>query len=1123
MSDQTTGTTSTTSPGPRTFDDIPYGAGAQPATASNTPFLTRVGYSIANYLDRTGRQAANNSNIFNPSRRGGLTRSPSNNGITTIPDLADINITHSLRRLEDSTTFFSVVPSFGDEESIISRREVQAAIEYRNTFKSGAPIADYVDFFKSIERKYFSNQFSLTLEGDPTIAPSLNDLSGLSNDSIFFWIKKYFAFPELTKFLSAPNAFYRSTWSRSTFNAIHLKFILERYQANTKSFFKSFSDSIGLMSNCKYHQLDSTQPIFDVSQDNYGVPIPFSANMENKVGPTARNLMYNLSRFNTTLMRHNLLQIAYYNSAYIKNMKVSSRVAHGCNLVNDIAFFVDFAKKTQTRVETVRTKFNAFNNKLFTFIQYISNIGNRSAMNLRDIYAPIDGYDKDFTVTPGSTTIAAQNVNEQTGQTIDAQLNELQQFALADQAISRRLYEDTARLRYLGDTRIIFDGSGSYDRVYGSGPAGITEPEGVFIETGNESPIEPDLPTNEPTVIEIENEDGTTSYQRSDTGKALTEAQARDWVIARDAAQARGKNEFDASIEADRVIFGQIGQPNQGLGVTQPNINRIGVRTDITDIQQGDNWNYARSTQFGYVNSPTSPGQLIRDTSDNQYGAVLRSTYGPQVAGASFSVAARAALGIPTQRDARNWNVEVTNGTTTIVVPIIDEGPAPFVEQRSGHTLDLTGAAHQMLGNNRYENINIAYRLVPKDPNTPIPTLEVSRPQEIAVNQNAGTAEIVSSQAFNQEIVSPEFTLAGNSVAGITATPAQQAAAINYASAASSRPYSNRQRMIPFAFQIRVEDIDGEEKLLTVDYLLKKVVQDNFNFYKRIDTLRVKKLRSDILEAFPIGPGSGGQTLDVYRERISQLAEYEWRNLFSSGNVNRVLAAAGIDPASSEYGQLYSVVDSVLKQNALTSQTLGQGFNALVGLGVDRIPTNILGSLTNGASIFDTVIGEINSIGGTPLPTIGGIVNSLNPFNYIDINISGIIPIVSLGSLDDIMGIAADLAASGPPTSIGDALDLAEQIKNIICEFEIPFISWPVLETLFKLKFNPKDIQKAIQKELTELGDRLAELFNPEKILQAIEQQIVSIFTTLYKRLFVCDTKSTTDASGQEDQGNIVR
>ena len=1108
----------------------------RPVSLSNTDYVTQ-------FLARSYQRAQQSlQQPANPLRTTGLTRSPNNNGITTIPDLADINITSSIRRLDDSTTYFTVVPSYGDPQSVISKSEVQAALDYRNSFKSGSPITEYVNFFKGIESKYFSGSVSLA---DLSTSFSTGDFSGFSNDSILFWIKKYYALPELTKFISAPNSFYRSTWSRSTFNAIHLKFILERYKSSTKSFFKSFSDSVGMVANCKYHQLDSTQPIFDISQDNYGVPIPFSANMENKVGPTARNLMHDLSRYTTTYMRRNLTQIAYYNASYIKNMKVSSRVAHGCNLINDIAFFVDFAKKTQTRVDRIKNKFNGFNNKLYSFIQYISNIGNRSGMNLRDIYAPIDGYDRDFTVTPGSTTIAAQNVNADTNARIDAQLNELEQFALADQSISRRLYEDTARLRYLGSTQVVWgggytptNGTDYYDVNYDSGTQGVTEPEGPYLP-----PVEPPLPewdtpqgdNTGTSVLEETNPDGTSRYIRLDTGEELTDEQATQWIIARDNAIAAGSNEIDAGGIADGVLFGEVGVPDQSRGVTQPNQNLTTTRgtpynrnfgatafglpeidkvtaSDLREAQSGNpayrgfdptRGSSGREYVPAYsVASRTLPAGTIIKVTDKVTNQIVGGPYNPsgiyRVDGTGGpQTAANLDFFSGNNREMFNYYAGFGTNSNRLQIEIVSGNVNSFEEGEVLNQLNASATPYN-------------------------PDISVARPQEIPVNQGEGIANIIPPESFNQEITAPEFTLAGNSVTGITASPAEQAAAVNYASQASSRPYSNRQRMVPFAFQIRVEDIDGKPTFLTVDYLLKKVVQDNFNLYKRIDTLRAL-LRQRTTTDPSVSPEERGQQLSTY-DALLAAAGFDLKKVISTGNINQALALIGVNPATTEYGQLFSLFSSVVNQNAITSQTLSQGFGAFLGLGAERLPTNVLGAITNNASLYDSLASQINSLGATNLlPSFGDAINLINPFNYIDINISGIVPQVSLGSLDDVMKLTAGLATAGPPTTIGEALDIAEQIKNIICEFELPGIpNWPIMKELIRLKFNPKDIQRAIQKELIEIGDRLKDLFSWERIYKTIEQSVVGYFTSIYKRLLVCDEKASTDASGQEDAGQIV-
>jgi hypothetical protein len=110
-------------------------------------------------------------------------------------------------------------------------------------------------------------------------------------------------------------------------------------------------------------------------------------------------------------------------------------------------------------------------------------------------------------------------------------------------------------------------------------------------------------------------------------------------------------------------------------------------------IQPGQ-WTPALATGFGYV---LKNGRLVVDTQDNQYGAIIKKSYGPDLAGASLSKAALNAWGL-TPQTAKDYDVIVKSGNKTIRVPIIDLGPAEWVEKRQGHTIDLTGAAHLALG-----------------------------------------------------------------------------------------------------------------------------------------------------------------------------------------------------------------------------------------------------------------------------------------------------------------------------------------------------------------------------------------------------------------------------------------
>ena len=98
--------------------------------------------------------------------------------------------------------------------------------------------------------------------------------------------------------------------------------------------FKDISDSIGLLRNVEYLPDDSLLAIYDVDFDLVSedlveqlVPINFATSIENKIKPNSRILTAYMSRFCTSLFRHNMYQLA--------EPFADSKQAHGSNLVVD--------------------------------------------------------------------------------------------------------------------------------------------------------------------------------------------------------------------------------------------------------------------------------------------------------------------------------------------------------------------------------------------------------------------------------------------------------------------------------------------------------------------------------------------------------------------------------------------------------------------------------------------------------------------------------------------------------------------------------------------------------------------------------------------------------------------
>jgi hypothetical protein len=337
-------------------------------------------------------------------------RKDNTNEVTIAPNISDLDVTNSYEYLANDTTLRQALPS-----DIISNGEIQAAIDYRNAFKQGDAITALNVFLSNANSVYFK-QADFSLENILYWYQKLK----LSNKEIISYQSQvsYYGENILTNQLAGGARFSRNTLNSGSFNQ--------------NNYFDNISDSIGLIANSKYIQLDSTLPLFDINQQYYGVPIPYSASIENKMSATARNVAFDLSQKTTMLMRRNLFGIGYTNPTLQQNMNADASTSHGLNLINDLPTFVTINESLGMLKDKLSSVFAEA--KVFGFVQYMCNIANETAMNLRDIFPRTPG-DRDFTVitsaenAQASQEIAQQEVNEALAeQTLYAQQQGLSNF-----------------------------------------------------------------------------------------------------------------------------------------------------------------------------------------------------------------------------------------------------------------------------------------------------------------------------------------------------------------------------------------------------------------------------------------------------------------------------------------------------------------------------------------------------------------------------------------------------------------------------------------------------------------------------------------------------------------------
>ena len=347
------------------------------------------------------------------------------NLITTGPELADVDIVNYYSQVKSDTNYSEVILQ-KENTTYVSEVEVQSALNYRDVFKRGDIITALNTFYNSLQSSQFNNQsfsFDTIVYWFQKLKYSNKELISLNSKGSTFGEK---ILPQLNPAVSKDlkSGFFGGfNLQQSIFNSDAITSIgkllggtqssigplatLADTTLTPQSFFDNVSDSIGTLANSKYLQLDSTLPIFDVSQEYYGVPIPYSASTESKISNNTRNIAYNLSRNTTALMRRNLLNVAYTVPANPENMASDATVAHGLNLINDLPTFTKINTALPTLVSNLASKYTAIP-RVFQFIQYLCNIGNQTAANLRDIF-PVQPSDRDFIVVTSAERALASN------------------------------------------------------------------------------------------------------------------------------------------------------------------------------------------------------------------------------------------------------------------------------------------------------------------------------------------------------------------------------------------------------------------------------------------------------------------------------------------------------------------------------------------------------------------------------------------------------------------------------------------------------------------------------------------------------------------------------------------
>lgn len=248
---------------------------------------------------------------------------------TILPKLVDINYTQTVDQLKTESNFF--------ESPAVQGLEQQAAIslDYYTALQSSDIIASLTDFYKNLNDK----------------------LSTLKNDFIDFWVKRFQLTPEPIKTLISQNL-----------------------DINNDSFYTELSDSIGLLVNSGTLIDDTTTPFTDYTTDLYTAPNTLPVQVRNKISKTSLAVTYDLSRNTTILMRNNLKGINLPTRNTNPYTNPTTNPAHGTNLITDINTY----NIIKTNLNSYYTKLNSNFKKIFSYIEYNSNINNFNGYNPRE-------------------------------------------------------------------------------------------------------------------------------------------------------------------------------------------------------------------------------------------------------------------------------------------------------------------------------------------------------------------------------------------------------------------------------------------------------------------------------------------------------------------------------------------------------------------------------------------------------------------------------------------------------------------------------------------------------------------------------------------------------------------
>ena len=146
-------------------------------------------------------------------------------------------------------------------------------------------------------------------------------------------------------------------------------------------------------------------------------------------------------------------------------------------------------------------------------------------------------------------------------------------------------------------------------------------------------------------------------------------------------------------------------------------------------------------------------------------------------------------------------------------------------------------------------------------------------------------------------------------------------------------------------------------------------------------------------------------------------------------------------------------------------------------------------------------IGDIGALTQNPFSIFGDSIK-------INGSTNGILPSINLGSIPEISGLITrtNLGSftSFDLNSVNNVFELAQSIKNIVCNFELPIIGKIDTSFVFEIEFSPENLYKKLLSMLPKFPTK----DDFKKLLKNLTPDFKKIFKNLFDKFFTCNNNN---------------